>query len=162
MSKFVLMFYRLAFALHSWGIPILPGLINKLFVRLLCGCQIGLGARLGEGVELSYGGLGVVIHDRCVLGKHVRIATGVTLGGMHRKVDVPIIGDYSVIHTGAKVIGPIKIGERCIVGANAVVIKDMPDASIAVGVPARIIKTDIDIAEYRIMPVSWQPKARTP
>ena len=148
MSRFVLAIYRCAYWLHKLHVPVLPALINKCFVRLLFGCQIGLGASIGRGVVLSYGGLGVVIHDRAVIGDRVNIGTNVTIGGTSKRYEVPVIGENTLIATGAKVLGGIKIGKNCVVGANAVVVQDVPDCCVVVGVPAKIIKTGIDISDY--------------
>lgn len=149
MSKLVIAIYRLAFLLRKLKIPLLPQIINKLFIRLLFGCQIGLGAKIGKGVILGYGGLGVVIHERTEIGDNVNIGTGVTIGGTSRKYKVPIIGENSIISSGTKIIGPVSVGKNCIIGANAVVVDDIPDNCVAVGVPAKVIKTGINIYDYR-------------
>ena len=138
MSKIVLFIYRMAFWLYARKVPLLPALINKIFIRIIFSCQIGLGAVIGEGVDLGYGGLGVVIHPRCIIGNNVRIGSGVTIGGRSGKYAVPVIGDNCIIGSGAKVLGPIKIGNNCSIGANAVVLNDVPDNCLAVGVPAKI------------------------
>ncbi len=148
MSRVVLAIYRFAFWLHQRHVPVLPALINKCLVRLLFGCQIGLGASVGRGVILSYGGLGVVIHHRAIIGNGVYIGTNVTIGGTSKQIAVPVIGENTLIATGAKVLGPVKIGKNCVIGANAVVVRDVPDHSLVGGVPARIIKTGIDISDY--------------
>jgi serine O-acetyltransferase len=62
---------------------------------------------------------------------------------------VPTIGKNSIISAGSKILGPIRIGQNCVIGANAVVTSDVPDFCLAVGVPARVIKTDISIEDYR-------------
>jgi len=149
LSKIVVYIYNFALFLHNLKIPILPKLINIIFVRLLFGCQISLGAKLGKGTAIGYGGMGTVIHDRAVIGKNVLIGSGVVIGGTSKKYEVPVIGDNCEIAPGAKVIGPVKIGNNCIVGANAVVIRDVPDNTIVGGVPAKVLKTDIDISQYR-------------
>jgi len=82
MSKASILIYRIVYQLYIWKVPIIPEAINKLFLRILLGCQIGTGARLGKGVNLGYGGLGIVIHPRAVIGNNVNIGTGVTVGGM--------------------------------------------------------------------------------
>lgn len=148
MSRLVLSIYRFAYGLHKLRVPILPAIINKCLVRLLFGCQIGLGASIGRGVILSYGGMGVVIHHRAVIGDRVNVGTNVTIGGTSKKYEVPIIGENTLIGTGAKVLGQVKIGKNCVIGANAVVINDVPDCCMVGGVPAKIIKTGIDISDY--------------
>ncbi len=149
MSKVVVYIYYFALFLHDLKIPILPKLINIVFVRLLFGCQITLGAKLGKGTVLGYGGIGVVIHDRAVLGENVMVGAGVTIGGTSKIYEVPVIGDNTVIAPGAKILGPVKIGKNCVIGANAVVLKDVPDNTIVGGIPAKVLKTDIDISIYR-------------
>jgi len=149
MSRAVILIYRLAYLLNSYKIPILPEIINKLFVRLLFGPQIQLGAKLGKNVELGNGGLGIVIHRHATLGDNVIIAPGVTIGGTSKKYGAATIGRNTFVSTGAKILGPVKIGENCVIGANAVVLKDIPDNSLAVGIPAKIIKSNINITDYR-------------
>lgn len=149
MGKIVLKIYNLVLYLDKLGIPLLPNLINKIFIRLLFGFQIGIGAKIGKNVNFGYGGLGVVIHHRCIVGDNVEIGTGVTLGGTSKKKEVPIIGENTMLSTGSKIIGSVKIGKNCVIGANAVVVNDIPDNCVAVGIPAKIIKTNINILDYR-------------
>ena len=119
-----------------------------LFNRLVCGCYIGSGARIGRRVSLAYGGLGIIVHDRAVIGDDVRIGAHVVIGGRSRMKDVPVIGDRVVIATGAKVLGPIRIGDEAVIGANAVVIADVEARTVVAGVPARVVRRDIDIRRY--------------
>lgn len=149
MSRAVVIIYFLAYKLHQLHIPIIPEVINRVFVRLLFSCYIGLGASLGVNVRLGYGGLGVVIHKKVVIGNNVVIGAGVTLGGTPRKHGVPVIGDNCVVYNGAQVLGPVIIGSNSIVGANSVVLENVPDNCIVAGVPAKIIKRDITISQYR-------------
>ena len=148
MSKLVQIIYGIVYVLYSMKVPLLPEIINKLFIRLLFGCQIGTGAKLGKNVSLGYGGLGIVIHPRSVIGDSVTVGTGVVIGGTSGKYEVPEIGNNTIISSGAKIIGPVTVGKNCVIGANAVVINDIPDNSLVVGVPAKIVKYNIDIKNY--------------
>lgn len=141
--------YKFCYWLKCLRIPLIPELLNKIFIRLLFGCQIGLGARFGKGVVLGYGGLGVVIHPRAVIGDGVSIGTGVTIGGTSGFYEVPVIGENTILSTGSKIIGPVVIGNNCVIGANAVVLKSIPDNCVVVGVPGRIVKRDIRISDYK-------------
>lgn len=97
-------------------------------------------ADIGLGTILGYQGLGIVIHKNCVIGEHCHIAQNVTLGGTSGFREVPILGNHVDVGAGANIIGPIHIGNNVTVGAGAVVITDLPDNCVAVGVPARIVK----------------------
>ena len=151
MSKIVLAIHKIVFNMHRLRIPLLPSLINVLFIRILFGCKLNVGTKFGKNVILGNGGLGTVIHGRAVIGDNVNIGTCVTIGGTTNKYGVPVIGDNTIIATGAKILGPISIGKNCVIGANAVVVDNIPDNCLAVGVPARIIKENIEISDYRVM-----------
>lgn len=85
--------------------------------------------------------IGVVIGNGCVIGRNVTIFQNVTIGRADKSINsYPKIGDNSTLYAGSVVIGGVSVGENCIIGANAVVTKDVPDNSIAVGIPAKIIK----------------------
>lgn len=97
-------------------------------------------ADIGEGTIIGYQGIGVVIHKRCVIGKNCHISQNVTLGGTSGLYEVPVVGDNVEIGAGANIIGPVHIGNNVIIGAGAVVITNIPDNSVAVGVPAKVVK----------------------
>jgi len=149
MTKMILIIYGIICVLEKYKIPILPTLINIIFIRLLLGCKISNGAKIGKNVLLGYGGLGIVIHQDSIIHDNVSIAPHVVLGGTTKKKGAPNIGKNSIIGTGAKILGPVSIGENCYIGANAVVINNIPDNSLAVGLPAKVIKNNIDINDYR-------------
>jgi len=148
-SKILLGFYQLAYVLHQYRIPILPQIINKLFIRLLFGCQVSLGAKIGKNVILCCGGLGIVIHRDSIIDENVYISPNVTVAGTTNKVGAAKIGRNTVVSTGARLLGPVTIGQNCVIGANSVVISDIPDNSLVVGLPAKVIKSNIDILKYR-------------
>ncbi len=95
--------------------------------------------KIGKGSYLAYGGIGVVIHKRAVLGNNVVIGSNVTIGGKSGIQDLPVIGNNVYIATGAKILGNITIGDYAVIGANAVVVKNVPPNAIVGGVPAKII-----------------------
>lgn len=136
-------FYRVARYCYERNIPIIPGVVFSLNY-LVFHCVLPASAKLGVGTKLGYGGLGVVIHARAVIGKGVVVGQGVTIGGRAGKHDVPKIGDGVYIGAGAKILGPVRIGDNAIVGANAVVVKDVPAGVTVGGVPARIIKASVE------------------
>lgn len=149
MSRLLFSIHALIHALHRWGVPILPSLLCKLLIRVPFGCQIGPSTRMGRGTVLAYGGLGVVIHDRAVIGNRCYIGSCVTIGGTSGKSGVPTIGDDVIIYSGAKIIGGVTIGDGSVVGANSVVTRDVPPRCVVAGVPARLLKTDIRTEDYR-------------
>ena len=93
-------------------------------------------AKIGDGLHMMHF-LGIVIGSGVVIGNNCTIYQQVTIG--KEKGKFPKIGDNVIIYSGAKILGGVTIGDNSIIGANAVVITDVPENSIAVGVPARII-----------------------
>lgn len=139
--------YRLANWLWRHKVPFLPRLIY-LLQYILFNCSVPASCTLGKGTKFGYYGMAVVIHSRAVIGKNCVIGTCVTIGGRSKHIDVPVIGDNVYIGTGAKILGPIKIGNNVVIGAGAVVISDIPDNSVAVGMPAKVVKTGIDVKDF--------------
>jgi len=92
--------------------------------------------------------MAVIVHKRAQIGKNCIIGSCVTIGGKSKHYNVPIIGDNVYISSGAKIIGPIRVGSNCVIGANAVVTKDVPDNCIVAGVPAVVIKENINAKDY--------------
>jgi serine O-acetyltransferase len=105
-------------------------------------------AAIGTDVVLGYGGLGIVIHNDAVIGDRVHIDQHVTIGGNGTRWGTPVIEADVYIGAGAKVLGPIVVGRGAVVGANAVVIRDVPAGAVAAGVPARLIATKVDVTQY--------------
>lgn len=105
------------------------------FLRYVCGIEIEASMKCGTGLRLPHNGLGCVIHVGSIIGDNVTIHQNVTLGGREGS-GLPIICDNVDIGVGAVILGDITIGKGSKIGANAVVIHDVPANSIAVGVPA--------------------------
>ncbi len=134
-------FYKLSNWLYRYKIPVLP-VICKLAIFLIYNSSIPYQARIEKGTKFAYGGIGVIIHKKAIIGRNCTIGSNVTIGGRSGNESLPIIGNNVYIATGAKILGPVKIGDFATIGANAVVINDVPDYGVAVGVPAKVIKTN--------------------
>lgn len=139
--------YRVGHWCYQRRIPLIPQLAYGA-IYFLCRAVIPMSVELGEGTELAYGGLGIVLHERTKIGRYASIGHDVTIGGRSRRWGVPVIGDRCVIGAGAKLLGPISVGEASVIGANAVVLDDVPPHSVAVGLPAQVVRQGIDIYDY--------------
>ena len=109
--------------------------------RKVTGIEIHPGAIIGESLFIDHG-MGVVIGETAQIGNNVLMYHGVTLGGTGLDKGVkrhPTVEDDVIIGAGAKILGPITIGKGAKIGANAIVLKDVPPYATAVGIPARII-----------------------
>ena len=129
--------YRLAH--WMWAKPALRGPARLLtqFTRFLTGIEIHPGATIGRRFFIDHG-MGVVIGETTEIGDDVMIYHGVTLGGrsLNQGKRHPTIGNGVTVGAGAKVLGPLSIGDNSAVGANSVVTHDVPPESIATGIPA--------------------------
>ncbi|WP_123042151.1 serine O-acetyltransferase EpsC [Cohnella candidum] len=109
--------------------------------RFFTGIEIHPGARIGRKLFIDHG-MGVVIGETCEIGDDVIIYQGVTLGGTGKEKGKrhPTIGNRVVIASGAKVLGSFKVGDNSNIGANSVVLREVPPNSTVVGIPGRIVK----------------------
>ena len=96
--------------------------------------------RIGNNVILGYQGLGTILHRNVIIEDRVIVGAGVTIGGRSGHTRVPVLCEGAMIGAGAKVLGPVRVGRYASVGANAVVLHDIPDFGVAVGIPAKIIR----------------------
>jgi serine O-acetyltransferase len=133
-----MIWYRLMQWARRWRLVPFELLFNRLNT-MFCGCIIGRGAEFGPGFVLIHS-LGVVINGTVRGGTGVKIEHQVTIGAEKRQS--PVLGDGVFIGAGAKIIGPVTVGEGARVGANAVVVADVPRFSTVVGIPAKVVRAD--------------------
>ncbi len=131
--------HRVAHYFYRRGYILLPRIISHLS-RFFTGIEIHPGASIGSSFFIDHG-MGVVIGETTEIGANVTIYQGVTLGGTGKEKGKrhPTIGNNVVIGTGAKVLGPIEIGENSRIGAGSVVLAPAPPNSTVVGIPARVV-----------------------
>lgn len=139
--------YRISRWSYLHNVPLVPKIFKGL-IYLIHNSVVSYQTKIGDNCTFLYGGIGCVIGKDTVIGNHVIIGTNVLTGGRSNKPGMPKIGDNVYIATGAKLLGDITIGSNVIIGANAVVIKDIPSNCSVGGVPAKILKENIDVNEY--------------
>jgi serine O-acetyltransferase len=137
-----LLAYRVAHAMYLAEVPLLPRLIS-MFTRALTGIEIHPAARIGGGLFIDHGA-GVVIGETADIGRDVTLYQGVTLGGTGFATGKrhPTVEDNVTIGSGAKLLGPITVGHGAKIGANSVVITDVPANSTVVGNPGHPVRVD--------------------
>ena len=142
--------YRVAHFLWSIGLPFVPRYLSSI-AKQLTGIDIHPGAKIGKNFFIDHG-TGVVIGETTIIGEDVTIYQGVTLGGTSLKVEKrhPTLGNHVIVGAGAKILGPITIGDNVKVGSNSVVVKDVPNNSVVVGIPGRIISEDSTLITQEI------------
>jgi serine O-acetyltransferase len=137
-----LLSHRVAHALYDAGVPAAPHLLAS-FSRIVTGVEIHPAARIGHGLFIDHGA-GVVVGETAEIGTNVTLYQGVTLGGtgFARGKRHPTLEDDVVVGSGAKLLGPIRVGRGSKVGANSVVITDVPENSTVVGNPGHPVRVD--------------------
>ncbi|MBQ3162541.1 MAG: serine O-acetyltransferase [Oscillospiraceae bacterium] len=132
--------YRAAHWFHTKKMFIIARCISQ-FARFLTGIEIHPGAKIGKGFFIDHGA-GVVIGETTEIGDNCLIYQGVTLGGTGKEKGKrhPTLGNNVMVGSGARVLGPFKVGDNAKIAANAVVLEEVPPNCTAVGVPARIVK----------------------
>lgn len=152
--------YRIAHWFYQRKLFLIARLLSHIG-RFLTGIEIHPGAKIGKGIFIDHG-MGVVIGETAEIGDNVTIYQGATLGGTGKEKGKrhPTIGNNVVISSGAKVLGPFKVGDNSKIGAGAVVLKEVPPNCTVVGVPGRIVikdnkkvssmKKEIDLDQVRL------------
>ena len=137
-----IIFHKMAHWLHNHRLKLLARLVSQ-FSRFLTGIEIHPAAKVGKRLFIDHG-MGVVIGETTEIGDNVTIYQGATLGGTGKEQGKrhPTIGDGVVISTGAKILGPFKVGDNSKIGAGAVVLKEVPPNCTVVGIPGRIVRKD--------------------
>jgi len=145
--------HRVAHRLWRWRLKLLARVLSQL-TRWLTGIEIHPGATIGERFFIDHG-MGVVIGETAEIGDDCTLYHGVTLGGTswEKQKRHPTLGKGVVVGAGAKILGPITIGDNARVGCNSVVVKDVPADATVVGIPGRIVAPtdDSDSQKRQVM-----------
>ena len=141
--------HRLSHRLWRWRLRSLARLISQIS-RWITGIEIHPGARIGARFFIDHG-MGVVIGETAEIGDDCTLYHGVTLGGTTWKKEKrhPTLANNVVVGAGAKVLGPIVVGEGARIGSNSVVVKDVPAGATVVGIPGRVVVKQAEVRPER-------------
>jgi serine O-acetyltransferase len=160
-----LLIHRLGHWLWGHGLRWL-GRLTSHIGRWLTGIEIHPGATIGRRVFIDHG-MGVVIGETAEIGEDTTLYHGVTLGGTtwNKGKRHPTLGRNVVVGAGAKILGPIRVGDGAKIGSNAVVVKDVPDGATVVGIPGRVVdagptKEGARFAAYAVVQNQDDPYAK--
>jgi serine O-acetyltransferase len=135
-SYWILALWRLRCAARRYRIPLVNHLLRRV-QSVVFGIELGNGITLGRGVYFLHP-IGIVVGGNARIGDRVRLMGSNTVGTA-KDNGYPVVGDDVTLGAGARVLGPVTIGARCVIGANAVVLSDVAPDSVAVGLPARTL-----------------------
>jgi len=142
-----LVIHRLAHLLWNWHLKWLARMLS-LLARWVTGIEIHPGAKIGRRFFIDHG-MGVVIGETATIGDDCTLYHGVTLGGTtwRKEKRHPSLGNNVVVGAGAKILGPINVGDGARVGSNSVVVRDVPAGATVIGIPGRIIGAEKDTSK---------------
>lgn len=146
--------HRFSRMMHNGDMRFVAYLIDGV-IRVLFSARIPAQADIDRTVHFSHNGLAVVVTKEAIVGAGCQIGTHVVLGSDWPESGGPVLGSNVVVHCGAKILGPVTIGDGAIVAANAVVRSDVPARCLAAGVPAVIKRENLEVEKYRY-PVASQ------
>ena len=145
-----MMYHRIAHRQYKKGHTTIARWISQ-HARHVTGIEIHPGATIGKGFFIDHGN-GVVIGETTVIGNNVTLYQGVTLGGTGKDTGKrhPTLGNNVMVGSGAKVLGPFRIGDGAKIAAGAVVLKEIPAGATAVGIPAKVVRRDGEKIEEQL------------
>lgn len=132
-----MIFYRLMQASDRMGIGPLSMIFNRI-ISIFCQSTIGRGADFGPGLVMLQAG--IMVNGKVKGGHHITLTHQLTIG--EEKNHAPVIGNHVLIGAGARIVGPVKIGNYTKIGVNAVVLADVPDGATVFGIPAKVVWKD--------------------
>ncbi len=143
-----ILLHRIAHGFYKLNLVLMARFTSQIN-RFLTGIEIHPGARIGKGFFIDHG-MGVVIGETTEIGDDVTLYQGVTLGGTGKEKGKrhPTLGNNIVVGSGAKILGPVNIGDNSKIGAGAVVLKDTPANSTVVGIPGKaVVRQKVDFSD---------------
>ena len=149
--QMILRLHRLSALLHRARLAPLSRAVDGVS-RIVFGASLPGRARIGDNVFLHHSGLGVVVNGLSVIEDDCEIGVHVVLGGRTPEIGAPHLERGVIVHAGARIIGPVRVGAGAVIGANAVVLADVPRESLAVGVPAVVKRLERPTYAHRAAP----------
>lgn len=153
--------HSVSHSLYMHGLSPLATVVSGL-IRFTFGAKVPPSVEVGRGTFFSSGGIGTVVHRGAKIGANCIISSCVSIGSRGTDGRVPVIEDDCFIGAGARILGPVRVGRGSVVGANAVVIEDVPPRSVVAGVPARVVRTQIEVGDFVDMAGTGTACRRTP
>lgn len=138
----VMRLYRFGNKCYKHHIPLLPGIVSRI-IRVVFSCELSCSTKIGKNTAFVHNGLGCVVNPDSIIGDNVRILQNVSIAGRGADRGTPIIEDDVLIGCGACILGGVRIGKGARIGANAVVLTDIPEGGVAAGIPAKVVKINM-------------------